>query len=322
MTTLRTLEDAASVAMQVVEQQSENPSLWERLTENPFFCAPETCGENCQGDFEEDDEFKLVLFEADEFIKLKHSYAALSPAGKVEAPIQSRGQPQQFSLPWADLNGNKKENLVTSAPGDRAPCEAKKMGALLPCSTGSSTGKGFNDLYRPIFLNGVPIKAYVYKPDEADPIDVAVARALRTLIPEASKLLALLRLGPGKYEIEARIVSVYWAASGLLVHETGTAGPNIDDMPLQAYINLAASVALDLQKLAMEDSSSQVLDSFFDGGARHIHDPTLDGEDRYCAMQQACMQAKMREMEAERQLATKLGPGASRNPIAFAVWGA
>lgn len=186
----------------------------------------------------------------------------------------------QFSLPWSDLSGNHQASTMTSE-GELNKQSSRE--ALLPFSQGS-TGSCFNILYRPKFVTGLPSQAYLYKPTITDDIDCEVCHVLQGLSREASTLLELRRVEAGKYEIEGRSVFIYRGANGLFVHEDEV-GPGIDDMPLHAYIPLAANVALDLQRIASVES--------FIHAATPTHD-IVDVE-RYRAMQLACMQATIRK---------------------------
>jgi len=284
-----------------------------------FFCHPDHTGctpLRCGGEEEDEEEFTRIVYDSHEDEHMQEAMGVDEHAGgqaKDKFPVyQPPQRQQQFSLPWADLNGNQKESLVTSAgPGtgvvEQSSRELGRIGrakqsrnksssamrSLLPFST-SSTGASFNSLYRPIFVTGIPTKAYLYKPIPTDPIDVEVHRTLRDLTSEASGLLALRRVEAGRYEIEGRNVVVYRAGNGLMVHEHDPGGPTIDNIPLPTYINLAANVALDLQRLVRDET-------FIEFGESKLDDPSLDGDDRYRAMQIACMQAMIREQEADRQ---------------------
>lgn len=285
-------------------------SFWEPI----FFCNGNNtgCADQCQRDAEEDDldeEFARIVYQSqDEHIAggaildpEVYEYTARQNLCTEEGRNYVATAPpvrEKFSLPWADLDGNQKESLVTSVPytNSASPGTSGAFSTILPLSNGS-TGSSFNNLYRPIFVTGIPTKAYQYKPDMADPIDIEVHRALRSLSPEASQLVALRCVEAGRYEIEGRTCSVYWASSGLQVHEDGI-GASIPDLALLAYINLVANVSVDLQRLAKNET-------FLSAGAA-THDPKIDGDDRFRAMQVACMQAKIREEAAERQNAASV----------------
>jgi len=214
-------------------------------------------------------------------------------------PVETK---KQFSLPWADLNGNQKESVVSEP---LSPSGRTKR-SLLPCSTGFAVqSRNLLDsasLPRPKFMSGIPTKAYLYKPTSTDPIDVEMHHALLALHPEFASVLALLRVESGKYEIDGRNVVIYWdSAGGLLVHEEEVGGHSIADMPLQAYISLVANVALHIQRPA----ASGVL-TFVEFEGPKTSDPSVDGKDRYSAMRIACTQAKLREQETERQCSVSL----------------
>lgn len=292
-------------------------SVWEQLTNPEAFCNP-GCSSRCRADcseggeddeLDEDAEFTRILYDPhrlpadclssqDESVPADTalSSSVVEVDGLKKQISGGRNPGMKFSLPWADLNGNKKDSLVTSSKAGLAQSQSRSHSpttSLLPFSRGS-TGRSFNSLYRPEFVTGIPTKAYAYKPNMADGIDVEVQKALRILSPEASQLFALRCIEPGKYEVEGRTVDVYWGINGLLVHENVGDGLSIGDMPLQDYINLAAAVAMDLQRLAKNDT-------FLTNGVGLTHDPMLSGDQRYEAMQIACMQAKMRKDEAEKQ---------------------
>mmetsp|Transcript_95254 Transcript_95254/g.166353 ORF Transcript_95254/g.166353 Transcript_95254/m.166353 type:complete len:256 (-) Transcript_95254:34-801(-) len=222
-------------------------------------CATEQCSEGNNEDQDSEEELSLEVL-------------------SLEAPVGLRSE--QFSLPWADLSGNHKASVMTSG-GELNKQSSRE--ALFPFSLGS-TGSGFNTLYRPKFVTGLPFQAYLYQPNLTDDIDVEVYRVLQSLSGEAAALLELRRVQAGKYEIEGRSVLIYWSANGLLVHEDEV-GPGIDDMPVSAYIPLAANVALDLQRIASVES--------FIHAATPSHG--IVDDERYRAMQIACMQATMRK---------------------------
>jgi len=284
--------------------------FWEQITESQAFCLP-ACSDRCRGTDEDelDDDSRVGLFtDVDEEITriVYHIEDARITSEKRRILSENNGRVYdrvpcltdphaKFSLPWADLDGKKKNSLVTSGllqmNGSTSHSSTKSSStaqSILPFSTGS-TGTSFDNLYRPIFVTGIPTKAYQYKADSTDPIDVEVHHALHALNPEALQLVALRRVEAGRYEIEGRTVSVYRGSSGgLLVHENEVLGADIGDLPLQAYINLVANVAQDIQRLASTET-------FYSAGAARLNDLSVDGDERYEAMQVACMQAKIRE---------------------------
>lgn len=266
--------------------------FWEDFIADNFFCNT-ACADHCHGhgDDDYDDEFRVAV-NAPNHDRMVGTSLKQLPA--IEHPRVCQNQPQ-FSLPWADLNGNQKESLLTTSPAEKprsrnatSPIQ-DPIRSLLPF-TNNSAGSSLSNLYRPLFMSGVPTKASRYQPVPTDPIDVQLHRALLGLSPEAFELFALRRVESGKYEIEGRSVMVYQSARGILVHENEVSGASIADMDLHAYVNLVANVALDLQRLATETTE----DAFFDAGAPTINSCS-DNDERFRAMQIACMQAKLRE---------------------------
>jgi len=282
-----------------------------------MFCQPQECANRCGMDDEENEDCEDFLPDknvSDDMpigrpvLNCEFSQAlGLAPAGR-----GWEGHHVKLStLPWADLHGIQQESLETasnidqllsfSSPATRRQAmdkSASPVRSLLPLA---STNFSLNNMPRVRFLTGIPTKANLYKPEPSDPIDVEVHHALQQLDAEASCVLALRRVEPGRYEIDGRIVLVYWHPSGAHVRENEVDGPSMVDMPLQPYINLVANVALDLQHSAADNSWFQNVDLFFDVGASKTTDRSLEGEDRYRAMQIACMQAKMRELGPESQ---------------------
>merc|ERR1711970_1209382 len=99
---------------------------------------------------------------------------------------------------------------------------------------------------------------------------------------------------------------VYQYGNSLRVRETDI-DDGIADMPLQDYIRLVADVAVDLQtgppaNLSMRNR----FDSFLDVGAAKTNDRSLEGDDRYRAMQSACMQSWIRHRDGQGQFARPL----------------
>jgi len=306
-------------------------SFWKQVQDGRLLCQQE-CTERCHGDNEENgsydeyipvrmnfnDELPIASLPHATYCQGKSSPERLNLRGlgksspgyiREDNVVESSltlGRPvetkNQFSLPWADLNGNQKESVVSEP---LSPSGRTKR-SLLPCSTGFAVqSRNLLDsasLPRPKFMSGIPTKAYLYKPTSTDPIDVEMHHALLALHPEFASVLALLRVESGKYEIDGRNVVIYWdSAGGLLVHEEEVGGHSIADMPLQAYISLVANVALHIQRPA----ASGVL-TFVEFEGPKTSDPSVDGKDRYSAMRIACTQAKLREQETERQCSVSL----------------
>jgi hypothetical protein len=290
-------------------------SFWEHISESRLFCQPE-CAEPCHGCNEENelyDDFRVGRTSQDDELPIVRSpqvYVGLSnPELKQELSATL--------LPWADLNGNRKESLLTASPrGEKADSitheahvfdKGQPTRSLLPCRTGDSAVI----LPKPRFLSGIATKAYFYAPDATDPIDVELHRALSELDQEASMMLQVRCDGQGRYELDGRDVVLYWDDMGgskrLLVHEIQVCGPSIADIPLQSYLRLVANIALDLQRPV----ANGVL-SFMHGGVKTSDSGRLDCEDRFNCMRIACTQAKLREQEAEKLSSVALAGNSAR----------
>lgn len=274
---------------------SSDQPWWDRLfcVQDRPFCAQE-CAERCHGEGEENESY-------DDFVPV--NYLDEMPIAKMphvvtthyrEESPSTRGQPPSW-LPWADLNGTQQRSVLSSHEAKhRRPSRSRDDPTdrmLLPCSTYSQLPA----LPAPRFITGIPIKACKYEADPTDPIDVEISRNLRMLDAESGQVLGLRRVRPGCYEIDGRQVVVYYGGLGtrhLLVHEDEVGGSSIADMPLPAYIELVANVAVSLQGRGALAVASAL--TFVEAGrGSSVRDS--DGEDRYRAMRIACTQAKLRE---------------------------
>jgi len=255
----------------------------EQITEGRAFCRP-ACSDRCRGTDEDelDDDYLVDSFTNVDEELTRNVYLSEDAPITSEARILCENeacfydqvqcltdQHAKFSLSWADSDGKKKDSLVTSGLTQRGR------------STSQSSTKSSSTAQLAV--------EHQYEADYTDPIDVEVRHALCALDPEALQLVALRRVEAARYEIEGRTVSVYRGSSGgLLVHENEVVGAGIGDLPLQAYINLVANVAQDIQPLASTET-------FYSAGAARLDDPSVDVDERKEAMRVACMQAKIRE---------------------------
>lgn len=265
-------------------------SFWDRIYPNRFFCSTE-CSQRCNGDGEENEVH-------DDWYPARMSYDDELPIASIphrcpetiKKPMELPRSP--FSIPWADLDGARSDLDCCSRPrGYSAFCEDGEPKCLMNMATGS-VGTDFKALPMPRFLSGLPTKAYLYKPELCDPIDIELHRALQALENEEASVLALYRVKAGRYEIDGRQVQIYWGEGDqvgrLLVCEDEVCGPSIADMPLATYIPLVANVAMDLQRPAVAGTNM----TFYEPAASMLTKST-DG-DRYRAMRIACTQAKLR----------------------------
>jgi len=152
-------------------------------------------------------------------------------------------------------------------------------------------------------------RAYMYIPAISDEIDVEVKRNLDKLEPLASRELRLRRKSVGVYEIDSRLVNVYWRGVNgtfdkdpqqLYVHEHVKETSDKDDMPLSLYLAQVSNVLLSTQKgtetgpivsdLTFAEDGMDLRQLFQDSKT-----PVDFSTDREKAMQMACTQAELRQ---------------------------
>jgi len=289
-------------------EDGENQTFWENILcmeSRLQMCSPE-CAERCNGDNEENeanDDWYPIRMHYDDEIPVACTPLGPPIASFPHACPEPQKKPmdlRQFSLPWADLDGKRKDCILADKAcartngamyGQQRNGQSSDPAKSLLGFSGSTSGTALSGLPRPRFVTGIPTKAYQYKPDPSDPIDVALKEALKALNEEAAMVLALLRVKPGRYEIDGRQVVIYEDTQlmrrRLLVHEDEVGAPSMADMPLDAYIRLVSNVALDLQKPVAAGLT------FFEPASKFVTES--DGPDRYRAMRIACTQAKIRE---------------------------
>lgn len=285
-----------------IEKLSDEPQdVWERFARltglfqsgDSYLCVqhcsvqPE-CVENCRAaddDSEWEDDGGSIIMSADAVKPLNpkdstpHSPVKVTPTGD-EANNYSA-----FQLRWANLSGLE--------PNPASGYQEEKMHhSVLPLtSMPQDAGKQRAGLPAPRFFSGIPIKAYMYKANASDAIDVELQGHLQSLSDVAQNVLALRRVQAGKYEIDGRQVQVYRGGQdGMLafVCEDEVNACGIADMPLKAYIDLVATVAVSLQRPGV---SPTFVDTGSSTALNKIRDDT---DDRYRAMRIACTQAELR----------------------------
>lgn len=151
-----------------------------------------------------------------------------------------------------------------------------------------------------------------YQPDLMDPVDRTVFKLLNDMGQEALSRLMIRRLGPGKYEIDGRKVSVYCAPSGgeggfdaseLLAREDEVGGEEgCPELSLQAYLQQAANVAAALRgrvpgAAAVTRIPQEKRLTFSSTGSDALE--SLDALQRCASMKKACEEAALRERAAE-----------------------
>lgn len=147
---------------------------------------------------------------------------------------------------------------------------------------------------------------YLYKSDNSDLMDKAMALYLSALSMEAASALALRRVGPAKYEIDGRLVTLRWQDSTcheLLVCEDEVSDKESHETPLPTYLAQAANVATTSRRphMGLGLSHQQCL-TFVDvdmGDA--AWEEMLDEEVRRNSMRVACAQAELRQMSSPKK---------------------
>lgn len=238
------------------------------------YCAPEHCVshraesvEDCWVEEEDEDFEAAVRGTKGGSVSNVVTLRTMPPAGAAE-----------FKIPWADMGGDTAVGSI----------ESTKNHSLLPLSSAQNR-EMMRPLSPPPFRTGIPVKAYLYQPDVSDAIDIELHKHLRSLSEECLNVLALLRIEPGKYEVDGRRAQIYRTGKEgceFRVHEDEVGPSFISDMSLRAYLNLVANVAMSLRRRG-------VCPTFDDRGS-----PTLQNardDDRYRAMRMACTQAELRE---------------------------
>lgn len=135
-----------------------------------------------------------------------------------------------------------------------------------------------------------------------------LAAGLQAMDRYISSKLIIRRLGPGKYDIDDRRVTIHWTdqgqPAGLVVCEDEVADSNANAMPLQAYLSQAANVAAslsgqraDMPKIARIPKEQRL--TFADASATETAQIETMGNERCESMRIACEQARLREEAAE-----------------------
>lgn len=268
------------------EHTREPKDVWERMSNmlgifDVPLCVSEQCVserpeciERCQGEDEDSENFEDAILFRDEVI--------LKPG---IARVKTDPSAGEFKLRWATLEG-----MHETPGGDRG--NGTMHHSILPLSNTGDEGESLRALPAPPFRTGLPMKAYLYQAIPSDAIDIELQKSLQSLSADALNVLALRRIQPGEYEIDGRQIHIYRSGTQYLVHEDavgGVVGSGIADMPLRAYINLVANVALSLRRRGV---SPTFIDT---GSSTKLNAIRDDTDDRYRAMQIACTQAELRE---------------------------
>jgi len=157
---------------------------------------------------------------------------------------------------------------------------------------------------------GAPVPAMNYAADCADHIDMMFVSCLGTLDRVTASKLMVRRLVMGRYEIDARPVTVRWGdvggMPGLLVKEEDVKDSTASEMPLPAYLAQAANVISslsgarhDMPKISRIPKEQRL--TFADAASSKTQELKLDnvGNERCESMRIACEQAMLREQAAE-----------------------
>jgi len=284
-----------------IEKHSEEPhDVWERFARltglfqsgDSYLCVQHCsvqpqCVENCRAadddsEWEEDGGSLIMSADAVKPLNPKDSTPKNSPVKAI--PTGDEAHISAFQLRWANLSG------LEPNPGLGAQEEKMHHSVLPLTSMPQDAGKQRAGFPTPRFFSGIPIKAYMYKANASDAIDVELQGHLQALSDVAQHVLALRRVQAGKYEIYGRQVQVYRGGKDgvhAFVREDEVNACGIEDMPLKAYINLVATVAVSLQRPG-------VAPTFVDTGSVALNKIRDDTDDRYRAMRIACTQAELR----------------------------
>lgn len=183
----------------------------------------------------------------------------------------------EFKLQWANLQGMQEKQGVGSP----------EKHSVLPLTSYGQDADALRKMCLPMpAFKGLLEKAYLYQADPSDSIDVELQKHLRSLSADALNVLALRKIQAGKYEIDGRHVQIYTKdGKHFLVHEDEVGH---DDLPLRAYINMVANVAMSLRRIGISPS-------FAETGSPTIKTLKEDSDERYRAMRIACTQAELRE---------------------------
>lgn len=225
---------------------------------------------------------------------------------RFQSPASCASGQGQRRIPWADLSGPGRcgpgqTSMIPPVPEFGPPCATEpsswtppQPSALRHTPGGARAPVSASARVNPFSSFGfmtLTVPACDYKANPSDPVDVAVARHLQALCPEATMAFSLRRLAPSRYEIDGRVVSLHWSASSELyvledalnvAEDKGDPGT-----PLALYLSDMASIAMRLRQPFKPRTLTFV-------GQDNIH-----GEDRFTSMQLACRQARLREEAAD-----------------------
>jgi len=148
--------------------------------------------------------------------------------------------------------------------------------------------------------SGTPmVRAYAYRPDLKDMVDMTLSWCLSNLDPSLASKLTLCRLGPGLYSVDGRRVSLSWgvAAAGagqLMARETDFA--DATELPLPVYLGQVANIVQSKEKV---DQLRELDAQTQNRQGRAVTSSNLDGvsqSDRVSSMRVACEDARDREI--------------------------
>ncbi|CAE7233675.1 unnamed protein product [Symbiodinium natans] len=246
-----------------------------------------------------------------------------STQGHAKASWRSPSEGRIGSGPqWAPVDGGQGGQTRTprfemaQSPMRRQPGEAAPLPhSFTICRSSGSLTSSNPSFYMPHSAMGgggfsqTPVPAAAYIVDLADPVDQLLGNALRMLDAAASSKLVLRRLGPGRYEIDGRRVTLRWeqGGAGLVVIEDEVLDARGSAMPLVAYLKSAGNVAAslsgqraDMPKIARVPKSQRLT---FDDDAPAEQNLASQieklGSERCESMRLAVEQARLREEAAE-----------------------
>lgn len=282
-------------------------------------CASRDCGyrDNDEGG---DDGTSLVKLDFDEVVEnravriepFSPKQGARTEPFSPKQPMQSLGGLKDLDISmkplgqiaWADLNGPPSARKGRGR-GDNAPLVSPRLQS--PHVRVRSPSPSINPFTG--FMS-MSVAACEYVALRSDPVDCEVKRSLTSLPYPVAAAIILRRLAQGKYEIEGTHVSVYHdARSRELVAAEVAAGPGGLAVPLLAYLNQVAKIAMQIRPA----SAPRTLTFAEKGVSKPLN--LTDSDDRFEAMRMALEQARMRGVTAEQYEKQT----AQTNPQAFAA---
>lgn len=164
----------------------------------------------------------------------RNTRVALYPFGSrkscARSPLPPQSPPPRTASPGPALN-----RFRSASPGQfsREPTPAT-------CRQASSAEMVLVQsarLLEPQDGRGIPVPAFQYKANTADMLDMALSWHLCGLDPDVASTTMILRISPGKYELDANRISLWWNAAKqeVFVRDDGVGG-DAPDVSLASHL--------------------------------------------------------------------------------------